>query len=177
MVRRALDGLTTVMVALGEIAVVAMMVLITADVISRYVFNYVIDAGAEIVAHYFMVAIIYFALGDITRAEGHLSATFFTDWMTARGKTLLEGFIALVLCAFMLLVTWRTTISALEATRIGELLQASRTNLPIWPSRWILPFGCVTMAIYSFIVATDKFSGRSPAKDSDPLKEVEQITT
>jgi TRAP-type C4-dicarboxylate transport system permease small subunit len=174
--RRSLDRLTVVMTALGEVAIAAMMVLITSDVIARFILNYVIDAGAEIVAHYFMVAILYFALGDITRNEGHLSATFFTEWMTQRARTVLEGVIALILCAFMVLLTWRTAVSAIEATRIGELLQASHTNLPLWPSRWILPLGCGTMALYALLIAGDKFSGRSPAKGANPLREAERTS-
>src|SRR3972149_10892468 len=108
-VRMVLDRLTNVMMVLGDVAVIAMILLITADVIARYLLNYVIDAGAEVVTHYLMVSIIYFSLGDITRNEGHLSATFFTDWMSQRGKNVLEGVVALLLFAFMAVLTWRTT--------------------------------------------------------------------
>jgi hypothetical protein len=66
----------------------------------------------------------------------------------------------------MLLLTWRTAVSAVEATLVGELLQASRTNLLLWPSRWILPLGSGAMAIYALVVASRKFSGRLPAKES-----------
>lgn len=168
--RRLLDRLTSFMMALGEVAVIAMTLLISADIVTRYLFNFVIDAGAEIVTHYFMVAIIYFALGDITRDQGHLSATFFTEWMTERAKGVLEGVIALILCAFMVLLTWRTGASAIESTLIGELMQTARTNLPLWPSRWILPLGCATMALYSLLIALDKFSGRLPAKGNEQEK-------
>jgi TRAP-type C4-dicarboxylate transport system permease small subunit len=165
--RRLLDRLTTAMMALGEIAVIAMTLLISADIITRYLLNFVLDAGAEIVTHYFMVSIIYFALGDITRNEGNLSATFFTERLSNRNKALLEGVVAIILFLFMMLLTWRTGVSAVDSTRIGEIMQTSRTNLPIWPSRWILPLGCVTMALYSLLIAIDKFTGRLPAKGTE----------
>jgi TRAP-type C4-dicarboxylate transport system permease small subunit len=168
--RKILDRLSRGMMALGEIAVIAMTLLISADIITRYFLNFVIDAGAEIVTHYFMVAIIYFALGEITREQGHLSATFFTEWMSERAKAMLEGVVAVVLFLFMLLMTWRTGLSAFESTLIGELMQTSRTNLLLWPSRWILPLGCGIMALYSLTVALDKFSGRLPAKGSEREK-------
>ena len=38
-VRMVLDRLTNVMMVLGEVAVIAMMLLITADVIARYLLN------------------------------------------------------------------------------------------------------------------------------------------
>src|SRR5690606_17650931 len=93
---RLLDRIADGMTSLGDFALALMMVLIVADVVARFAFNYVIDAGAEIVAHYLMVGISYFPLAQITREQGHLSATFFTDWMSARAKAILEGAVALM---------------------------------------------------------------------------------
>jgi hypothetical protein len=44
--------------------------------------------------------------------------------------------------------TWRTSIRAIQQTKLGEVWLAGTAYLPVWPSRWILPIAAFMMALY-----------------------------
>jgi TRAP-type C4-dicarboxylate transport system permease small subunit len=163
---RFLDKTARAMTTVGEFAIVAMMATVALDVTMRYLFLWSFDAAADIVANYFMVGIAYMPLAEITRDDSHLSARFLTDRMSDRGREILEGFIALVLCVFMAVVTWETAVAAIDMTRQGEMMQGAVMTLPIWPSRWLLPAGSLTMTFYALVVALWKFGGRGTGGQS-----------
>jgi TRAP-type C4-dicarboxylate transport system permease small subunit len=168
---RLMDRLVGVFNLLAEIACALMMITICADVLARNVFNVIIEAGAETVAYYFMVSLAYFPLAAITRDDAHLQASFFTARLAPHVRAKLEGGVALLLGLFMAMLTWQSVIAAIDKTQAGEITQAARTNLPIWPARWILPIGASLMAAYALAVGLRKLSGLAGAAE-DRLENV-----
>ena len=49
-----------------------MMLQITLDVVCKYLFNWPIPMTLETVATYYMVALVFLPLGQVTRKEDHL---------------------------------------------------------------------------------------------------------
>ena len=168
---RHLDRLVGVCNLLAEIACALMMITICADVAARNLFNVIIEAGAETVAYYFMVSLAYFPLAAITREDAHLQASFFTARLAPHVRAKLEGASALLLALFMAILTWESIIAAIDKTQAGEITQAARTNLPIWPARWILPIGASLMAAYALAIGLRKLTGIVGASE-DKLENV-----
>ena len=164
--RHALDRLVGAMNVLAELAALLMMVEICADVAARNLFHIILEAGAETTTYYFMVALAYFPLAQITRDDGHLQASFFTSGFSPHGKAILEGVVALIMFGFMALIAWQTTLAAIDKMQVGEMVQAASINLPTWPSRWILPVGAGAMALYALSVGIAKLTGARGAAEA-----------
>lgn len=76
-----------------------------------------------------VAAATFFAYCQMT--DGHVRVDFFTNWMPARVRHLLDGVAALLMTAVALLVGWRTAVGALASLESGE------TSLMLgWPG-WI----------------------------------------
>jgi TRAP-type C4-dicarboxylate transport system permease small subunit len=164
--RRALDRVVTVLNGCAELATALMALTVVADVTCRFVLNVVLEAGAETVAYYFMVALTFLPLAHITREDGHLKAEFFTRGLSARGRAILEGIVLLVLFGFMAMLCWQTTLAAIDKTEVGEIIQAAQTTLQVWPARWVLPVGAAVMAIYALTLAVWKLTGEVGAAET-----------
>jgi TRAP-type C4-dicarboxylate transport system permease small subunit len=168
--QRVLDRVVDVGMVFAEVAITLMMLHITLEVVMRQVFLQSLDAVPEIVAYYYMGALVFFSLAYVTRANGHISAEIFTSALSARPREILEGVIAFALFLFMAVFAWQTLGEAVSMTRIGELHQAATIYLPKWPPRWFLPIGSGLMALYALLIAIQKFRGSTPASEPKKLK-------
>lgn len=75
----------------GVLCVVAMMLIITFDVIARYVFNSPTMWGGEI-ASYLMIAIVFLGLGQNLRQGSHIRIDVVTNLVPPRFRLGLEAF-------------------------------------------------------------------------------------
>jgi TRAP-type C4-dicarboxylate transport system permease small subunit len=160
-IQRVLDRVTDLAMIVAEVLITLMMLHITAEVLMRWLFRASLDAVPEIVAYYYMAGLVFLALAYVTRSNSHISAEIFTQILSPRARELLEGVIALALCAFMAVVAWQTGIEAVSMTRIDEIHQAATMNLPKWPARWFLPIGSGLMALYALLMGINKLRGVS----------------
>lgn len=128
--------------------IVVMMVHVAADVFARLVFRTPIDGTIEWVAGYYMVAVVFFPLAYVSRGEGHILIELFTSKLPARGRAALDCMGATLTFVYVGLMAWQTGIEAIEQTEGHETWETADSLITIWPSRWLLPIGCATMAIY-----------------------------
>lgn len=74
--------------------------------------------------------------------DGHVRVDFFTAWLPAHVRAWLDGIAALLLCAVICLIAWRTTVGAASSLESGE------TSLMLgWPA-WI----AIALLVPSFIL-------------------------
>jgi TRAP-type C4-dicarboxylate transport system permease small subunit len=131
----------------GGVAMILMMAHIVIDVAMKFFFNDPIDGTTEIVAAYYMVAIVFLPLAYVTFTEGHLFVELFTARMSGRPLTLLTGFTGLFTLAYLTFAIYYTGEEAILRTRDGEAWETSVDLVAIWPSRWLLPLGLAAMAV------------------------------
>jgi TRAP-type C4-dicarboxylate transport system permease small subunit len=155
--RGLLDCMTNVLSGLAGLAMVLMMLHVTADVIIRLVLRAPLDGTQEIVSHYYMIALFFLPLALVERQGGHIAAELFTDFLSRRSLLLLEGIIGIFMAMFLALLTWQFVVQALAATQRGETSISATFMLYVWPSRWFLPIGCGVMAAYALLIALVRF--------------------
>ena len=169
-IQRILDRVVDLAMLVAEVAITLMMLHITAEILMRWIFKSSLDAVPEIVAYYYMAGLIFLALAHVTRTDNHIVAEIFTQNLSPRGREILEGVIALLLCAFMVVVTWQTAVEAVSMTSISEIHQAATMNLPKWPARWFLPVGSALMALCALMIGITKLRGDSAAEGPREFK-------
>ncbi|WEX09664.1 TRAP transporter small permease [Chelativorans sp. AA-79] len=154
--RHWLDKANNAILAIAFLSVALMMVQVTADVLSKYLFNRPIPLTLEAVASFYMVALIFLPLGLVTRDRGHVGVDLFTRNLPPRGRAALDAFGDLLGAVYAALLLWFTAAEALHQTRIGETWETAFGYVEIWPARWLVPLGCLTMlAWFLLLVAED----------------------
>lgn len=160
-INRFTDRAAGLAMTVAEIAITLMMLHVVIEIASRRLFRVSLDSVPEIVAFYYMSALIFLSLAYVTRRDGHVSASLFTDLMRPRIAEILKALGFIALCGAMLVVAWQTGTEAMRMTRIGEMHQGASINLPKWPTRWFAPVGSVLMAITALLMAIEILTRRA----------------
>lgn len=147
MIDRLLRRASSVLLVLGGIAATLMMLQIGADIVGKYVFDKPVPATLEIVAWYYMVATIFFPIAYVQLHGKHLTVELFTQGLSARRLATIETVTAVLTFLYagtLFILTFRT---AVDETVRGEAQDATFFDLPVWPSRWILPLSLGVMML------------------------------
>lgn len=153
---------------LGMIATVLMMVHVTVDVFSRYLFNRPLDGTTEIVAVLYMVMIAYAPWAWIQVRNNHIVAGLFQDMGNEKTDFILDIFVKLFTILFLAVFAYQTFWAAVGQTRAGEVWLAGTMYVPAWPSRWVLPIASGLMLAYLVArVIVDFGRGPQPRKQRE----------
>jgi TRAP-type C4-dicarboxylate transport system permease small subunit len=158
-VRKLVERPANALIAVASVVALVMMLQVVADVFSKYVLNAPINGTIETVAGYYMVCIVYFPLAYVARREGHIVVELFTRGLRRDRRRRLDGIMGVCTFAYIALFTWMTAAEAIHRTAQLEIWESGTINLPIWPSRWLLPIGCAAMAAYVLFRLVRNFRG------------------
>lgn len=139
------DNLRKVFSHGAMIALFGMMMLGTADVIGRYLFNRPITGTLEIF-EILLPVIVLFSLADTQSNDEHLTAgviDFFHFRPETRTKIRL-GVQVLVFCLF-LFILWRGVGGAMLTLRSHRSI--SNIELPLWIPQLVVPLGALVMCL------------------------------
>jgi TRAP-type C4-dicarboxylate transport system permease small subunit len=153
--RAAMVTLTETVGAGGAFALVAMVLVVVADVVLRAFAGGGLIGTTELVSDWFMVAIMFLALGGLQAKKLHISVDLARGHLPAR----LDAALDLLACALMIAaaagLAWYTGGQAYEATLAGERIEMPGLNLPIWPPRWLVPLGFALAGIVAILQAIE----------------------
>jgi TRAP-type mannitol/chloroaromatic compound transport system permease small subunit len=177
-IRLLVDRITMALNVIGTLLIVAIMVLINADVIGRSGFNLPISGVPEMVSMS-IVAIVFlqvaqaFRMGRLTRSEAILGVI---EGKSARLRAAIE----LVFCAGTL-----TIMAQLLASSWPLFLKSWTRNTfegtigdftaPIWPVKLIILIGCTALIIQLFIAALVAFHKILHGETGDPEIEISGV--
>jgi TRAP-type mannitol/chloroaromatic compound transport system permease small subunit len=155
-VDRIADGLS----ALGSVWIVALMLLIVADVVGRSFLNHPITGVAEVAAR--SVAAIVFLQIAAAILQGRLTrADFLMRLITARSSRtrdaleLIFALVAAVVFAAIVYAAWPRTVSAWATSEFFGVQGVF--TIPIWPFRAILVGGAGLATLAALVVAWRHF--------------------
>ncbi|MCR6670209.1 TRAP transporter small permease [Devosia ginsengisoli] len=137
LVVRISDGLALV----GAIGVVAMLVHITAYVITRQFSHAPVPATVEIVSYYYMILIAFLPLAWAERRGDMISIEIFAFLMKGRVGRINEIFVALVTAGVYAMLTYTTWLVAMREFSARSFVISLSVAIPVWPSYFVLPIG------------------------------------
>ncbi|NQV57397.1 MAG: TRAP transporter small permease [Rhodospirillales bacterium] len=146
-IQSALNSATDGTIGIAAVFMMAMMVHIVADVLSKWLFNFPLDGTLEIVSNYYMVGLIFFPLAYVQRKGAHIVAEIFTKNLAERVRHGLDSVIGLFMTAYTVIFVWHMSIEAMRKTVELEYLEATELFIVIWPVRWVLPIGFALMGV------------------------------
>jgi TRAP-type C4-dicarboxylate transport system permease small subunit len=138
-----------VLVYAGVLATVVMMLLTSADALSRYAFNRPIIGAYEITEKYLMVAAIFLGLSYAYRGGAFIRVTFLVDRLSPGLKLAADHFahlVSLIYCIVFVLATGQQALTAIND-------DTTLTTLPILvgPAYWLIPLGFLAMTVLMLI--------------------------
>jgi TRAP-type mannitol/chloroaromatic compound transport system permease small subunit len=165
-----LHHLMRAMNALGTLWILALMVLITADVIGRNLFAAPVRGVPEIVA-LSIVGIVFLQLADTLRVGRFTRAEALLDRIAASRPRLCDALHALyhaVGGALMVVILWASWAPLVESVRMREYVGAiGDFQAPVWPIRLVTLLGLAATAVcYLLLAAADlrRMAGRGSAE-------------
>lgn len=133
---------------MGLAAGAAMMFHVALDVLVRVAFGHAFSATTTVSARYYMVALAFLPLAWMDRTMGQISVDVLTERLRGGWRRVQEAFVGLLTLAYLGLVTWQATVSALRRTESGEFVDLMTMVVPVWPSRWLVPLACAFLFLH-----------------------------
>lgn len=125
-----------------------MMLHVVADVIGRQLLSSPAPATTEVVAFYYMVAVVFLPLPFVELKQQNIVVDIFYNFAPAKAQRVMRALVEITSIIFFGLMTFASAGHALKAYAKGEMVQGYY-QVAIWPSRFALPlsFGLVTLIL------------------------------
>lgn len=128
---RGIGRIETLQIALASIAMAAIMLVVVADVLMRYVFSSPLIWSYDLISLYLMVTLFFFALSHTLEQHGHIAIDIFAPLIPRRLRHLFEGLGYAAVTVIVAAITWLSAERMVESFLAGELM-ASAVSWPTW---------------------------------------------
>ena len=137
----------------GALAVVAMMLHISLDVILRNAFRFSMDTVPEIVARYYMTALAFLPLAWLEIRRDMISVELLDFALSARTRRISDILVMALAAVVYSLLAWTNWDKALSEARVGTLVEIATYKMPVWHSFFFAPIGFTLAALVCVILA------------------------
>jgi TRAP-type C4-dicarboxylate transport system permease small subunit len=166
---KLLGRLSDWLLGLAGVTAVLMMVVVSADVLLKFLFAMPINGTLEVTTYYFMPLVALAGIAIQQRDKAHVAVEVLSEYFGRRTNALLDVAIAIVTVCVMALIMWQSAIDAWHFSRDGEYIFVGTFDLPIWPARWIVPAVSLVFVGVSIVQAINRLRhlGGSPDRGRD----------
>lgn len=153
LVEKSVRFLSRALAIVAGTCLILMMVHVVADVAAKYLFNNPIEGTLEIVAAYYMVAVVFLPLSIAELRREHIYVDMFVRHLPLKWRIAVYVFTSLLTAGFYGLLAYETGAEAVHAYMINEVMMGT-SFVVVWPGRWFLPigFGAIALAIVFHVV-------------------------
>lgn len=166
LIERAIRAVSSVVMALAAVALILMMLMVTLDVVGKYIFTAPVPVTLEMVSNYYMVAVVFLPMAAVELWSGHIHVELIHARLPRVGRRILDvtaHALAFLFFAMLTVFGWEV---AMEKFEVGEYLMG-QYSLVIWPSRFLVPLGCGLIAAL-LILKTVRSAIQLARPDLDP---------
>ena len=139
----------------SAICLVSLFVIMTSDVLGRFLLNSPITGTAE-VGTYFLAALVFLGLGYAQVTGRHVKLDLLTRHFPKMIRKILNITLLLVSAAFFAMMTRQTSLIAYKDWQMQVLFSGSAIDLPIWIISFAASLGCLLLVIVLLAQVTRK---------------------
>lgn len=125
---------------LAGLAVALMMFHIVADVLGKYFLHAPVPGTAEVVANYYMIAIVFLSLAWVEARGSAITVDLVYDAVGLRAKRIMRKLGEIGTLGFYIGLGWFSWDVAMRAYRTNESVDGL-WRVIVWPAKFILPAG------------------------------------
>ena len=143
---RMLERFLGIMDGIASVSIFVIMILITADVLSRLIFNKPFVGTAEIVSS-IIIIVCFLEIPYVAVKGAHVRTTMLYDKVGAKGKLIIDilaAFLGILVYSFMIRASWGNLLHAIS---IGEAEIAGSFRVTTVPGRVAIIFGSALMIL------------------------------
>lgn len=156
---RLADRVAQGLALIGSLGVLALLVHVTVDVVTRNLLGRPIPATNEIVSHYYMVLIAFLPLAWVERGRAMVTVELLDAMLSEPLKRVSDVLVALLATAIYGAIAWVTWETALSNFRIGSFVDVLGYRVPIWPTYFLPPLGFVLAGLVTLLRAVQSVRG------------------
>ena len=138
-----------VLLYIGVFATLAMMLLTSADALSRYALNRPILGALDITEKYLMVAAIFMGLSYGYRGGLFIRVTFLVDRLSGGARLAADYFAFLVSLLFCAVLLWATAVQGFRG--LHEDTELSTLPILVGPAYCLVPIGFLALTILMLV--------------------------
>lgn len=153
---RMLERFLSIMDGIASISIFLIMILITADVLSRLIFNKPFAGTAEIVSS-IIIIVCFLEIPYVAVKGAHVRTTMLYDKVGVKGKLVIDiiaALLGILVYSFIIRASWGNLFHAIN---IGEAEIAGSFRVTTVPGRFAIIFGSGLMVL-EFVAQIVKFS-------------------
>jgi|GEM_PF-1937534 len=146
MIEKFIRLLEQIAMALAVLCIVAIMVIVSYDAVSRYVLHAPLPWAFELVTYYLMVAAVYGAISSTFTHGDHVSITFIQEKIPPRPRAVIGAICAILAAIVFAVILYGSWHNMAEAYVRQEFLPGYIV-WPAWLSQLPVPLGCALMTL------------------------------
>jgi len=173
-IRTAIGSVEDVLMFFAAASFIAIMLIMSADVLFRYLFSSPLAWAFEVLTRYLMPAAFFFAVSYTLRRGEHLVVEIFHSMMPIKARSFLLGLLYIVATAIIAVICWMSIGTTLGSWRGGEQFVGA-INWPVWTSHLIVATGTAVLTLRAVEITISLFiasaTGVEPIRSSHAEEE------
>ena len=133
----------------GGVLLTAMMLLVTADVLGRYLLDRPIHGTTEL-TEFMMVGLLYFTLAHTQADKAHIKVEMLVSRLSPKTQLIFEVLAYGLGFSLFVLITWQGTLAAVKAWKFGETTFGV-ILFPLFPAKVLVPIGSALFSMRLFL--------------------------
>lgn len=138
---------TSLLLIAGSAAIGLMMLHISADVIMRQVWGTPIVGTLEYVTYFYMVAVVFLPLANAQENKAHVIVEVISGLLPARVNFWVDCGAQIFTLGYVGFIAWWGWQETARSLTRNEVVTIIQTDVPLWPTRLLVPLGLGMMAI------------------------------
>lgn len=146
---------------LGYVAIIAIALTTTTDVIGRYLFNQPLPGGMELIEQY-MVCVVFLMLPLVTWDEKHIKVDFIANYFAGKVPRLMlivSLVFELIILVVLVVFAWQGFVTSALYMHIGE--ETEVIGVKLYPFQLVMSVGFSLASIAFLILFIHHLSGLS----------------
>ena len=144
---RLVRGVDMLLLLGAGAALVAMMLLISVDILSSLILNAPIAITSALVTQYAMIAVAFLPILAAERRGAHIGVSLLTDRLPGAARRGLEALVGLAMAGVYLLLTVQAWQEARDRLEAGSFLVEQTSRILTWPAYFMVPAGFGAMGL------------------------------
>jgi TRAP-type C4-dicarboxylate transport system permease small subunit len=134
---------------ISSFLLIAIMLLVVANVTGRYLFNSPVHGTMEI-TEFVMVAIVYFTFAHTQAIKSHIRVELLLGVLSRKARLIFDLITCVLGLVIFVLITWQGILCFIDSWEILEVTDGY-IEFPIYPAKLTIPIGCFIFSL-RFIV-------------------------
>lgn len=147
MTERLARGVDMALLACAAVGLIAMMLLVSIDILSGLLLNAPIAITSALVTNYAMIAVAFLPLLAAERHGAHVSVGLLTDRLPSGARRGLAVVVGLVTAGVYLMLAAQAWDEAWDKWLAGAFVVEQTSRIPVWPAYLMVPLGFAAIGL------------------------------